>query len=185
MTPLQITYEGGLTPSEALTQRIQQEAKKLDRFRDRITSCRVAVIGRPGRRRHGDLYAVHLQISVPGQKDIVIDRNPPMDHAHEDAYVTVRDAFRAARRRLQDRHRRQQGKVKFHEEPTRGRIARLPPEKDYGFIAADDGREIYFHINAVTNSGPGLQPGARVTFIETNTDSGVQATTVRIVAAEG
>ena len=42
--PLQITFEGGLTTSEALRTRIEREAAKLERFHDRISSCRVAML---------------------------------------------------------------------------------------------------------------------------------------------
>jgi ribosomal subunit interface protein len=118
--PLQITFEGGLEPSEALRQRIEREAAKLERFHDRITSCRVALIGRGHRRRQGDLFAVRLQITAPSEGDVIIDRNPTDDHTHEDAYVAIRDAFAAARRRLQDRRRRQQGQVKTHQTAPEG-----------------------------------------------------------------
>ena len=49
--PLQITFEGGLPSSDALRARIEREAEKLERFHDGIIGCRVAVIGRPHRRR--------------------------------------------------------------------------------------------------------------------------------------
>ncbi|MFI4976477.1 MAG: cold shock domain-containing protein [Caulobacterales bacterium] len=177
--PLQIDFEGGLTASEALRTRIEREVEKLERFRSDIVGCRVAVIGRSHRRRHGDLYGVRLQISVPGAADIVIDRNPPADHAHEDPFVAVRDAFLAARRRMQDRRRRQEGAVKSHETPPHGRVTRIFPDQGYGFIEASDGREIYFHQNAVVNGGfRRLQPGAEVRFAETEGEKGAQATTV-------
>ncbi|MDP1736509.1 MAG: HPF/RaiA family ribosome-associated protein [Caulobacter sp.] len=179
--PLQITFEGGLEPSEALERRIRREAGKLERFHDRITSCRVAVIGRDRRRRHGDLYAVRLQITTPAQGDVMIDRNPPADHSHEDAFVAVRDAFNAARRRLQDHHRRMQGKVKVHEEPPHGRVARLFADDGYGFIESADGREIYFHRNAVVNGAFGrLAPGAPVRFAEVEGENGPLASTVHL-----
>jgi len=179
--PLQITFEGGLTSSDALTRRIEHEAAKLERLHDRITSCRVAVIGRPGKRRHGDLYAVRLQITTPSEGEVVVDRNPPADHAHEDAFVTVRDAFAAARRRLLDRRRRVQGKVKVHEPPPQGRVARLFPEEGYGFIEAADGREIYFHRNAVVNGGfARMEPGVAVRFAEAEGEKGPQASTVHV-----
>ncbi|HEX5380047.1 MAG TPA: HPF/RaiA family ribosome-associated protein [Phenylobacterium sp.] len=177
--PLQITFEGGLEASDALQQRIEREAEKLERFHDRIISCRVAVIGRPGRRRHGDLYAVHLQITTPAEGDVVIDRNPPADHSHEDAFVTVRDAFAAARRRLQDRRRRMQGQVKVHEAPPQGHVARIFKDEGYGFIESADGREIYFHRNAVVNGGfDHMAPGTEVRFVESEGEKGAQASTV-------
>jgi cold shock CspA family protein len=180
--PLQITFEGGLTMSEALRDRIEREAAKLERFHDRISSCRVAVIGRGGRRRHGDLYAVRLQLTGPGLADVVIDRNPPADHAHEDAFVAVRDAFAAARRRLQDRHRRMTGQVKTHEEAPRGRVTRLFPEDGYGFLEAGDGREIYFHRNALVNGDfDRLSVGREVRFFEREGEKGPQASTLHLV----
>lgn len=179
--PLQVTFEGGLTTSEALRARIEREAAKLERFHDRITSCRVAVIGRAGRRRHGDLYAVRLQLTGPGLPDLVVDRNPPDDHAHEDAFVAVRDAFAAARRRLQDRQGKRQGKVKVHEEAPRGKVTRLFPDEGYGFLESGDGREIYFHRNALLNGDfDHLAVGREVRFFEREGEKGPQASSVHL-----
>jgi cold shock CspA family protein/ribosome-associated translation inhibitor RaiA len=180
--PLKIDFEGGLTSSDALRARIEREAAKLERYSDRITTCRVAVIGRSGRRHKGDLYEVRIQVVMPGKADIVVDRNPDADHAHEDPYVAVRDAFAAVRRRLQDRQRRMEGKTKAHEAPPHGRVASLFPEQDYGLIETPDGREIYFHRNAVVNDGfAKLKPGSEVRFTESEGEKGPQASTVHIV----
>ena len=184
--PVQVTFEGGLETSEALRARIEREAAKLERFHDRITSCRVAIIGRGHRRRQGDLYAVRLQITGPGASDVVIDRNPPADHAHEDAFVAVRDAFAAARRRLQDSRRKMDGRIKAHEEPPHGRVAQLFPEDGYGFIETADGREIYFHRNAVLNDAfDHMAKGSEVRFAEEEGEKGPQASTVHLVRKAG
>ncbi|MDR3510762.1 MAG: HPF/RaiA family ribosome-associated protein [Caulobacteraceae bacterium] len=180
--PLQLAFEGGLEPSAALHARIEREAAKLEQFSNRITACRVVLIGRSHNRRKGDLYQVRLHISLPGRADVVVDRNPPADHAHEDPYVALRDAFNAARRQLQDHERRFEGKVKAHEAPPHGRIARLVPEQDYGIIEAADGQEIYFHRNAVvTGDFDALKPGDEVRFAESEGDKGPQASTVHKV----
>jgi cold shock CspA family protein/ribosome-associated translation inhibitor RaiA len=178
--PLQITFEGGLEPSDALRTRVEREATKLERFSERITACRVSIVGRSGRRRHGDLYEVKVRLSLPGRDDVVVDKSPDADHAHEDPYVTVRDAFNAARRRLQDHERRFGGKVKSRQAPPHGRVARIFPEEGYGFIESSDGLEIYFHRNAVVDHGfERLAPGARVRFVESWGDTGAQASTVQ------
>lgn len=177
--PLQISFSG-LASSSALRARIEREAQKLGKFQDRIVGCQVTVTGRSGRRRHGGLFAVRLQISMPGARDIVVDRNPPEDHAHEDAYVAVRDVFNAARRRLQDQHRRMEGKVKLHAPPSEGRVTRLHDD-GYGFIECPDGREVYFHRNALRNAQFGrLRKGAAVRFTETETDGRIQAAAVHV-----
>ena len=44
----------------------------------------------------------------------MVDRAKPIDHAHEDVYVAIRDAFDAAVRRLEDQARKMRGNVKTH-----------------------------------------------------------------------
>ena len=46
---------------------------------------------------------------VPGAADISVSREPAATGAHEDVYVTIRDAFKAARRQLQDVLRKRTG----------------------------------------------------------------------------
>lgn len=179
--PLKIVFEDGLDSSEALVTRIQKEAEKLERFSDRITACRVVILGRSGRRRHGDLYGVRIHVVMPGHDDIVIDRNPPADHTHEDTYVAIRDAFDAARRRLHDHASRFAGRVKTHEPPPHGRVARLEPVDGFGVIDTSDGREVYFHRNAVLGGAfDRLQVGAEVWFAEEEGEKGPQASSVHL-----
>lgn len=102
--PLQITWRG-IARSEALEAAIREKAAKLDKFYDRIRSCRV-VVGLPGRhKRRGKQFVVRLDLTVPGA-EIAINR----DH-DEDVHVALRDAFDAARRKLQDLARAQRGAV--------------------------------------------------------------------------
>jgi cold shock CspA family protein/ribosome-associated translation inhibitor RaiA len=170
-----------LDRSEAVEADIRQHAEKLEELFDRITSCRVVVEEPHRHHRKGNLYHVRIQLSVP-QKVLVVDREPHADHAHEDVYVTVRDAFKAMRRRLEDYVRELRGDVKTHDTPLHGKVVRLVPEEDYGFITTADGREIYFTRNAVLNEAFGeLLPGAEVRFAEEAGDKGQQASTVRVV----
>lgn len=177
--PLQIIFEH-TNHSDALEAAVRKEAQKLERFYDRITSTRV-VITRPQHRHHkGDTYCVRIHIAVPGGKHIDITRDPAITGRHEDAHVTIRDAFDAAGRQLQDQVRRLDRAVKAHETPPHGVIASLVPERDHGFIAASDGREIYFHRNSVAGSKfDDLEVGQEVRFSEGMGEKGPQATSVR------
>jgi cold shock CspA family protein/ribosome-associated translation inhibitor RaiA len=182
--PLKIAFENGLEPSDALTTRIEREAKKLEQFSRHIVACRVTVGKLSARHRQGDLFQVRLQLTLPGGAQVVADHNPAADHAHEDAFVAVRDAFAAARRRLQDWQRRTSGQVKVHEAVPEGRVTRIFAEQGYGFIAASDGREIYFHRNAVVNGGfARLKEGSAVRFAEGEGEKGPQATTVHPITS--
>lgn len=178
-TEPQIVFEG-FSSSDAVKARIHGEIAKLERFFGRITACRV-VVGKPqNRHRQGDLYSAAVHLTLPSGKEIIASRNPPSDHAHEDLYVALRDAFKAARRQLQDEARKLRGQIKHHEGQPIAIVGALPAEKDYGFLETVDGREIYFHRNSVIdNRFDRLQVGDRVTFSETRGDKGPQATTVR------
>ena len=100
-TGLQITFEG-IAHSDAVEARVREEAAKLEQLYERITSMRV-VVARPQHRHHkGDTYQIRIHATVPGGVDLAISRDPGANGAHEDIYVTIRDAFRAARRQLQD-----------------------------------------------------------------------------------
>jgi ribosomal subunit interface protein len=110
--PLEISFRN-MDPSPAVEARIREKAAKLERFHDRIIGCTV-VVEAPHKHHHkGKLYSVHIDISLPG-KDVVVDRSKPLDHAHEDVYVALRDAFNAAVRQLEDHTRRMRGDVKSH-----------------------------------------------------------------------
>jgi ribosome-associated translation inhibitor RaiA len=99
--PLHIVFEH-VDHSDAIEASVRKQAQKLERFYDRITSARV-VIGRPQHRRHkGDTYSVRIHLAVPGGQDVVVSRDPGATGRHEDAHVTLRDAFDAAGRQLQD-----------------------------------------------------------------------------------
>lgn len=179
--PLQIVFEH-IGHSDAIEAAIRKEAERLERFYDRITSARV-VVTRPQHRHHkGDTYCVRIHLAVPGGKHIDISRDPAATGRHEDAHVTIRDAFDAAGRQLQDQVRKLEGDLKTHETPPHGIVLSLVPERDHGFIAASDGREIYFHRNSVSDGTFGdLVVGQEVRFSETVGDKGPQATSVRPV----
>jgi ribosome-associated translation inhibitor RaiA len=106
--PLQISFHG-LEASPALSDRVAGEVEKLAQYFDRITFCRV-VVDRPNHRhRHGDRYAVRVEIGVPRQL-LVVRQEPDQKHLeHEDPYVAVRDAFLAARRQLEEYARKLRG----------------------------------------------------------------------------
>jgi len=110
--PLQITWRD-VDKSDALENDIRAKADKLNEFFDPITSCRVVIESSHRHHHKGNLYRLRIDITVP-DREIVVTRDPADNHAHEDIYVAVRDAFDAARRQLQDYARKRRGNVKHH-----------------------------------------------------------------------
>jgi ribosomal subunit interface protein len=95
-----------MDPAPALETKIREKAAKLERFHGRVTDCRV-VVEAPQRHHHkGQLYRVNIDLALPGH-EILASSGAGGDHAHEDAYVAVRDAFEAAARQLEETLRRQ------------------------------------------------------------------------------
>lgn len=113
-TPIDIHFHD-IGHSDALEAFIRGKADKLVARDAGITSCRV-VVSRPKARGHqGHLFKVRIDIALPGVGDVIVDRDPGQDHAHEDVHVAIRDAFAAAKRRLQEQEDRRSGAVKHHE----------------------------------------------------------------------
>ncbi len=145
--PVQVTFRD-MAPSPAVEAAIRGKAETFERFADRVIYCRVVVEAPHQRRRKGKLYQVRIDLDLAGGT-LVVGREGPMNHAHEDIYVAIRDSFRAATRMLEEHERKRKGKVKSHETPPHGRISGMFP--DYGFIRSSDGREVYFHRNSVVD----------------------------------
>lgn len=176
LTP-EISFKG-MPASPAVEAKIREKVATLDRYYDRIMSCRVIVEAPHRHRQKGKIYEVRIDLTVPSG-EVVVNRSAAKGQAHEDIYVALRDAFSAARRQLQNHGRRQRGKVKAHEAPPHGSVVKLFPESDYGFIHSSDGREIYFHRNSVVNNGfETLEIGSEVRFVESEGVEGAQASTV-------
>ncbi len=180
--PLQITFRH-MESSPAVEAEIRKRAGRLERFSDRITACRVVVEAPHHHHRKGKLYSIHIDLTLPGE-EIPVTHSGPKNHAHEDIYVAIRDAFNSAGRLLEDHVRKFRGAVKAHEVPLHGKVVRLFPHEGYGFIETTDQSEIYFHKNSVTDSGfDALEAGVEVRLVLAEDESahGPQASTVTAI----
>ena len=113
--PLELAFHN-MDRSDAVEANVRERAAKLERHFDRILGCRVVIEAPHKHNRKGKIYEVRIDLSVPG-REILVNRNGPKNHAHEDVYVAIRDAFNAATRQLEDHARKIRGEVKTHEAP--------------------------------------------------------------------
>lgn len=177
--PLQITFKN-LERSDFVESAVREKVEKLDQYCSDIMSCRVVVEALHKHHHKGNVYDIHIDITVPG-KEIAVSRDPGQDHAHEDIYVAIRDAFNAAKRQLQNYSAQIQQQVKSHSMPPHGIVALINPEQDFGIIRASDGREVYFHKNSILNADLlDLEIGTPVRFHEEAGDEGPQASSVTV-----
>lgn len=178
--PLQVSFRN-MDPSDILEANIREKAAKLDKFCDRIMSCRVMVEAPHKHHRKGNRYHVRIDLKVPNE-EIAINREPSQHHSYTDVYVAVRDAFDAAKRKLEDYTERRKMHVKHHDVPPPGEVAELHMTEGYGRISTVDGRDIYFHRNSLINGDfEKLQVGVQVKYDEELGEEGPQASTVWVV----
>ena len=64
--------------------------------------------------------------------------------------------------------------------PT-GTIKKLVADRGFGFIAAEDGKEFFFHSSGIEGNFDRLQGGEKVSFEIETSPKGPRAKTVRIV----
>lgn len=179
--PLQITFRD-MPHSDAIEAHIRKKAEKLDEFYDQIMGCHVVLEQPHGHHHKGKLFHVTIDLTVP-TGELVVNRSPNKEHhAHEDAYVAIRDAFNAMRRKLLHFASKQRGDVKKHGIPGHGKISEMEQHQSYGRILTPEGREIYFHRNSVIDGDfDSLEIGSEVRFNEEAGDEGPQASTVYLI----
>jgi cold shock CspA family protein len=176
MLPLDIHIEGRNVELEPEWRaKIEEELARLQKhYSDPILHARVEIIGT--RHHHLGAFEVHLVASVARDTKVIIRQG---DLVHP----LLVEAFDVLDRWLLERSHLEKQEVKIHEEVARhGRVQKLFPEKDYGFIVTDDGLEVYFHAHAVKKGKfAHLKPGMEVKFGQETGDQGPQATWVQPV----
>lgn len=88
-----------LEQTDAITDAVQKRINKLERYCDQIIFGRV-VLDSPHNNHHkGKVYSVSLEVHST-IKEVRVNQDQHDNHAHEDLYVAIRDAFNAAERQL-------------------------------------------------------------------------------------
>lgn len=106
--------------SDALRDDVERQVTKLGRFHPAITACEVTVSA-PHRHRHkGIVYRVTIKLLVPGDT-LVVSLGQADKPEYEDCYVAIHDAFKSARRRLQDLKRARRRELNKHASARRRR----------------------------------------------------------------
>ena len=178
--PLQITYIHMYAP-DGLDDIIREHVAQLEQRFGRIMSCRVVVEAPHKHHRKGTHYHCRIDLTIP-RKEIVVSREPPLNKAHEDVFVAIRDAFRVARRRLEEHSRRHRGRIRAREVCPHGTIMELWHGRDYGSIETADGHAVYFHRHSIINADyDHLKIGDQVRFCVEDGDSGPQASSVHLI----
>jgi cold shock CspA family protein len=183
--PLELTFRD-VEKSPHIEGYIRRKVDRLEKFCDNIIGARV-LVERPHKAHEtaGPRYRVKIDLTVPPGHEIVVTKDGTSPDLNDDLRTVLNRTFQAAERELKQLVKRRRRDVKARTEP-RALIARLFRDDGYGFLRTPEGREIYFHRNAVTHGDyDRLAIGTEVRFAETMGQKGAQATTVQIVSKPG
>jgi cold shock CspA family protein/ribosome-associated translation inhibitor RaiA len=182
--PLDIAFHN-MMPSPSVEAELRQHVDKLERRFGRLVGCRVSVEKQHNQHRTGNVFDVHVTLSVPG-RDLAVSRQPHKTnerYAHPDIHTSIRDAFAAAERQLEA----YKGRVRTDTSAPSGsaltgQVTLIEPGADHGFILNSVGSQIYFHRDSVTNTKfETLKQGDLVYYVEEEGDAGPVATKIRLV----
>jgi len=180
-TPVEIEFQE-IAANPKIQELIEDHVKKLEQRYGRITACRIVVKGPGHHHQAGGLYDINIRIALPDSREVHIGRTPKADERHSELSFAINDAFKRARRQLQDNVRRMEGMIKSHDGQPVGTVARLDPGGEFGFLQSNDGEEIYFHRNSILGAKLSeLKIGSRVVFSQEIGEKGPQATTVKLL----
>jgi cold shock CspA family protein/ribosome-associated translation inhibitor RaiA len=179
-TPAQIEFEGVQSTPE-LQASIERHIAELESRFGRVTAGRVEVKGPSDRHHTAGQYRVSIRLALPDGREVNIGRTPKQDERYADLTFAVDNAFKRARRRLQDQARLMRGQAKQHENQPIGTVVRIDPSGEFGFLEGADGQEVYFNRNSVLDGASNIAPGTRVSYVEELGEKGPQASTVRVL----
>ncbi|WP_298105670.1 HPF/RaiA family ribosome-associated protein [Bradyrhizobium sp.] len=184
-TPTQIELEG-VRKTPELQAAIDGSIAELERLFGRITACRIVVKGPGERHQTGGQHQVSVRLALPDGREVNVGRTPKQDERYADLTFAIDNAFKRARRRLQDQARLMRGQTKVHEGQLVGTVVRIDPSGEFGFLESADGHEVYFNFNSVLNGGSSsITPGTRVHYVEEIGAKGAQASTVKVLGKHG
>ena len=107
-TPLQIDLQG-IDDRPDIRAEINKHVAQLEERSGRITAGRVVVKAPSGHHRTGGLYEITIHLSLPEGREVNIGRTPQNDERYADIDYALNDAFKRARRQLQDEVRKMRG----------------------------------------------------------------------------
>jgi hypothetical protein len=106
----------GMPHSVAAEMSARRWIERLRRVSSDLLRCAVVVEIPHHHQQRSPLFHVRIDLVVPDQV-LAVTRDPGEQAAHDDVYVAISDAFRAARRRLQHYLAVRRREVKQHSVP--------------------------------------------------------------------
>ena len=115
-TPVHLDFQGVEAKAE-LRGAVERHIAQLEERFGRVTAGRVVLKAPGGHHRAGGLYEINIRLALPEGREVNIGRTLQADERHADLSFALNDAFKRARRQLEDQADRMAGNVKTHVQP--------------------------------------------------------------------
>ncbi len=113
-TPVEIDFQN-LTATPEIRAAIDQHLAELEARYGRVTACRIVIKGPGEHHRTGGLFEINIRLALPDAREVNVSRTTQSDKRAVDLNSAIANAFKRARRQLQDEIDRMRGDVKYHE----------------------------------------------------------------------
>ena len=142
-----------------------------------ITHVRVRLMEHD-HRSPDDSHTVLVVVQIPGHTITAEKKQGTFEEA-------IHETFDAVAVELEKiREKQASHEIDVSAPPERGIVTKLFPGEDYGFIAMEDGTEVYFHRNAVRDAVFEQMDGMEVSLNIEPGEKGLQATVVQPLPPE-
>ena len=111
--PPEIAYRG-INKTPALEALIAEKIDKLEKFYRQISSCHLVVEKVHDHPENGSPYRVRIDITVPEDREIVVDKSPDKGKQNQPLEALIREAFDVANRQLKEMNEQQHNHMKTH-----------------------------------------------------------------------
>jgi len=112
--PVQVSFRGLRKYSDIETL-VYEQAGKLEKFCDHVSSCRVAIEKTQYAQRRGNPYRVRIDVTVAPRHELIVRREPSQGDLHYPLSSVILRAFGAMQRQLIKLTHRQRGWTKQHQ----------------------------------------------------------------------
>ncbi|WP_137701210.1 HPF/RaiA family ribosome-associated protein [Marimonas lutisalis] len=177
-----ITFRN-METSAAVKELVGRRIDALEHLNDRIVGVEVILDAPQKRKVSGRMFRARVNLQVPGP-DLSFERSVAQGSARDDLLLAVNRAFSAAEKALK-KQKKQMGRVEVKQHPPvlHGEVTLIEAELGYGYMRADDGREVYFQRDSLTSEGDWekIEKGTQMRFRERQGEKGPFATGVTLV----
>jgi ribosomal subunit interface protein len=153
------------------------EARVADLHPHDITHVRVRLMEHD-HRSPDDSHSVLIVVQIPGHTITAEKQQGTFEEAIHDTFDAVAVELEKIREKIASHE------VDVSAPPERGIVTKLFPGEGYGFIALEEGTEVYFHKNAVRDAVFEQMDGMEVSLNIEPGEKGPQATVVQPLPPE-